>query len=225
MAAKLAPPKTRQQGEAAVEREIKSLFREASQTLIDDIGAEHGIRNIDTFITKKDGSKLRLKWDRIDPTGSRIPELHRQYRNKRGHVPKDNTRGGRDTWRARVIVPFGATASYIREMKQHVGRWKASWAQTAMRLGANDIPAWLKRHMPSPKSLLDTSSLSNDGATSITFGSRAPGIESQRSFIGDAVRARTEAIRKRISLIVNGYSRDLVNGMRISNKAKRDSRT
>lgn len=213
------PPKTQAIGNAAVKRELKSLFSEASTDLIDSVGSARGVENIDTFIGSKDKKSLRLRWDRLDPLGDRMKQNHRSYLNKRGNIPKA-PRSGPGEWRARVVVPQGALAPYIASVQRRVGRAKASWAQVGLQIGVQGVPGYIRRHFPSPHAI-DIVNLSDGAFPQITFGSRSPGVSRESAKISDAVRVRCEAIMKRIKLITSGYSQDVAKGMRIRSRAAR----
>ena len=216
---KFIPPQTQAVGNAAIKRELKSLFSEASVGLIDAVGSEKGIKNIDKFIGGKDGKPLRLRWDHLDPMGERMKPLHRSYLDTRGKVRRGKASPAGE-WRARVVVPQGTVDPYIKSVQKRVGRAKASWAQVSMLLGNVAVPAYIKRHFPSPFAI-SIVHLSDGSFPSVTFGSRSPGVSRQSARIHDAVRVRCEAMAKRIKLIASGYSSDLAKGMKIAARAAR----
>src|SRR5438552_12436666 len=67
-------------GEMAVARDISKFVSEAEPELIDKIGSKYGIENINTYVTKSDGTRLPIVWDHLDPTGARLNEYHQLYR-------------------------------------------------------------------------------------------------------------------------------------------------
>jgi hypothetical protein len=216
------PPQTKAIGEAAVVRDINSLFSGAEPGLIDAVVSEHGAYNVDTYITNKSGDKVHLKWDRIDPTGEQMARLHNAARNNRGGINRGKK--VQDAWAARVVVPNDSKAAYMKEIVSHVGRWKASWADTAMALGVQNIVSWIKRHVGGGKSNAGFHKLDGlmDGSFPVvTFGSRAPGVGRQAGVIQSAIRIRSQAIVRRTKLIVSGYAKDIAQGMKIQNKAAR----
>jgi hypothetical protein len=228
---RITPPYDRAEGEAAIENEINSLFSEASPDLIRGITEGFSRRvnrkrvttNVDTEITKKDGTKLRLKWDNVLKSAPRtkMQEIHYLAKNARGKVymRRLNEAG---VWKARNVVPHGASKRYIKYVKKHVGRWKASWSKVIVKLGGKRPTHWIARHIDNhPHAVADTEGLMNGSFPKVTFGSRSPGVGRQRSIVQNAVRIRGEAMAKRIKLILSGYSRDLSKNMRIQARAKR----
>jgi hypothetical protein len=221
---KITPPQTKAVGEGAVKRDINSLFSGAQAGLIDTVGAAHGLFNIDTYITGKDGKKTHLRWDRIDPLGANMSKIHNASRNQNGGIPRRTAKPVQGEWRARVVVPEESKASYLKMTLSHVGRWKASWAATAKALGVQGIAGWIARHISgnqAPKGFHDTTGLMTGNFPTVTFGSRAPGVGRQRNNINDSVRIRAEAIKRRIELLVSGYNKDIANGMKIQRRASR----
>ena len=201
-----------QLGERAVERDIKSLVSEASPELIDRIGSRYGIQDIHAFITLRDGTKKELNWEHLDPTGARLSEYHQMYRDERGRVrPRKPVEG---TWSARVIVPQGVRAPYIKIVQQRVGRWKAKWAYAAAQLG-DKYPTWITRHFG--RIAADSfyqADLKNENGPSITFGGRGPNFRRNLSNVQGAVKFRAKAMLRRAHLMVSGYRQDLAQGMR-----------
>lgn len=96
----------------------------------------------------------------------------------------------------------------------HLGRMKASFAETAQKLGWTSIPQWIAKHLPSPKAISETSGLSRADSPSVTFGSTSRGVSSQRGLVQRAVKRRERAMLNRMRLILSGYSKDVAKGMR-----------
>lgn len=194
-------------GEAAVEKDLCSLFSEAKPLTIDEVGSIHGIKNIDTFLTQKDGGRLHLQWDNLDPLAAHLPEEHNHYRGHYGTVKRLRS-AGKGTWKARVVIPQGARAPYIRAVKARVGRGKCSMAMVAMTIGGtgSNFPNWIARHAGDMQSLsIVKINLENPAAPSITFGSRAPGITRFRERVQDAVNFRARVMKRRVKLILGDY--------------------
>jgi hypothetical protein len=200
-------------GEAAVERQLKNLISEADPELIDTIGSQYGIRNINAYITKDDGSKLELRWENLDPTGSRLPEYHARYRNRAGRIPNRKKTLGK--WASRVVVPWGVRKPYIEKKKGLVGFWKATWAaSTAAALG-DTFPAWISRHYGRVAGLsVCKADFSNPDKFSFTFGSRRTGNYRFSDRIRDAVAFRSKTISRRIKLILSEYNKETWQNMR-----------
>jgi len=218
---RFTPPKDRRQGEQAIERELGSLFSEAAPMTIDEIGSKHGLRQIDAFLTKKDGTKLPIHWDNLDPMGQNMQRYHHHYQNRRGRVPINVSGNTLGDWRARVVIPIGSKQAYIDKIKKRVGRWKASWAKLATELGLS-VPSWISGHLPSPHAIGDISGLNDSAFPVITLGSRAPGVGSQADKVRAALRVRSVAMVRRAALIVSGYNKDLARGMRVAARKQRE---
>jgi hypothetical protein len=212
---RLTPPKTRQQGEAAVTRDIGKLFTGVNEEMLNLIGSEHGVTNIDAWITSATGSHIELDWRRIDPTGDGMAEFHNRNRDSRGRA-YNLKRQKSLKWYSPYVVSFGDLAKYREKIKSHVGRRKAAWAKSFTALGGK-VTNWIGRHMNGAKGEFHHST--NPEHPSITMINRAPGIGQDLHFVRGAMRVRQEVIRRRIKLIVSGYSSDVANGMKIRRKA------
>lgn len=205
-------------GDMAIDAENHNLFSEATTHLIDRVGSEHGLHNINTFTNGPDG-ETNLQWANLDPTGAQMDKYHRQYQNRRGKVPFQKS-GGPGVWKSRVVVPFGTLDPFIKKLQARVGRARASIAQGITQLGAT-FPNWITRHFGEVNSIaiFDASKLSDPVRPSITFGSRAPGIDRIAPRIQAAVTLRTRAMGRRAKLMLSGYAKDIAAGYRVSNKA------
>ena len=195
-------------GEAAIQRQLTSLFQESTDKTINDVGSIHGVHNVNAWITTKDGAKLNLQWDNIDPNGDRMADYHNKYRNKRGTVyvtRQDAVKNG--VWKARVIVPVGMRKPYIKLIQERVGRGKCSISIVGQRLG-DKYPSWITRHnsyiISSGRGIVQIN-LSNPAAPSILFGTRAPGCSVVIDKVKAAVKFRVKAIARGTKLILENY--------------------
>jgi hypothetical protein len=225
-AIRFTPPKSRQQGEQAIERELGSLFSEADQHTLDEIGSKHGLHHIDAYLALRGGGKgnvVHLQWENLDPTGERMQEYHNAYRNARGRVPLRKQRKG--MWASRVVVPKGMKEPYIERVKKHVGRWKASWCKLAGVLGVN-VPSWIAAHVSAsnPRAIGDISGLHHGPVPTLVMGSRAPGVAGQDHAVRSALDVRAKSLARRAKLIVSGYSKDLAAGMRPGSRRLQEPR-
>lgn len=212
-------PPLRGDGEAvgahAVEVGIRAVFSEASPALIDEVGSKHGIRDVHTYVTEKDSSRLALDWQNIDPLGDRIAEYHKRFRDPRtGKTPRA-LRSVKGTWAARVVVPQGTLQPYIDREKKRVGMWKSSWAFAGAQLG-HRFPRWISRHFGILGNLtVYQENLSDRLRPTITLGSRYPGNFRIANDIKTAMKVRAKAVEKRIRLILSNYSQQFNHGTRI----------
>ncbi len=211
----------KQAGEAAIQKELGSLFSGAEPKLIREVSAKHGWQDIDGYIELENKTPLQVIWDHLSVDGSDMEALHKQYRNNRGKVRV--TKSGRGRWRARVVVPTARKNEYIRRVQKRVGRWRASLAKGLPALGKS-VPSWISRHFASVQgiAILDTSRLNSPLFPSIVFGSRAPGCGDPgfRQRCHGVIVDRIKAVRRRIKLVQSGYSKDVAQNMRPRKHAK-----
>jgi hypothetical protein len=215
----------RQIGEHAVEVSLKNLISEATPNLIDEVGSKIGPHDITTaWLTETDKQRLNLQWANLDPNGTRLPELHKSYRDARtGRTASEKPVNG--VWKARIIVPLGARAPYIAKVKARVGRMKATWALIGSKLG-DSFPQWISRHFGSASqySVADITHLNDVEKPYIIFGSRAPGNNRLRPAIRDALRFRIRAMAKKTKLILSNYSKAVASGIKAEAAAHKIAR-
>jgi hypothetical protein len=204
-------------GEMAIQRDLSKLYSEADTKLIDEVGSQHGLANISVFITDKDGSKKFLRWDTIDPEGSRMSATHSAF--LAGGRTLTRLKSNQHTWAARNIVPRGAIAKLQAQLIPRVGRWKASWAQLAIKLG-DRLPQWIAGHNVKNISRADDGMLHDNERPSLTFGSSAPGVQLSQADVQKAVYQRMGNILKRVQKVLHGYKYDIGNGHTCKPRAK-----
>ncbi len=95
---------------------------------------------------------------------------------------------------------------------------RASWALAPAQLGQK-FPAWITRHFATVKDWAIYQPNLGSQNPSISYGSRAPGNYRMSSRIAGAVKARAEAMAKRIALALSGYNKDMAAGYRATRKA------
>lgn len=112
---------------------------------------------------------------------------------------------------------YNAVRNYI---KASVGQLKASFARTAGDLvPSKRIPAWVKAQfnavVTNGKSILDKSALRHPTAPSITFGSRAKGVQSNPvvvNAIASATEKRKYILVDKLKKVISGYVYDWETG-------------
>lgn len=212
----------RSQGEKAVTRDLSKLFTPVDEEMLNIIGSQFGVDGIDRWITDTDGGKQHLIWDKLDPTGTGIETFHHANQNRRGRTINAKRKGrGQPFWYAAYVVSKTDFLPYLQKLISHVGRRKAGWAAAYESVGGK-VQRWISRHLPTPGGRV-VNMLSNKGKPSITAFNMAPGIGDDQRIVADALRIRREAMAKRLKLILSGYSRDVANGIRISNKARKST--
>jgi hypothetical protein len=204
-------------GEKAVRNDLKALISEAGPGLIDSIGAQYGLKDIDAWRTQKGGKTMRLLWDNLALNPAMLPELHNQYRNHLGRIPKMPNLGS-GVWSSRIVVEKGRRDTYIAQVQSHVGRWKAKWAYGAAQLG-DRYPAWITRHFGHIASKATfRPELTGDKPT-ITFGGSGPNFAQDKGKIQGAIKFRVKAITNRIKIVASGYAKEVAQGVRITTQA------
>lgn len=216
---RLTPPRNQKQGEAAISRDLMKVFTPVTEDLLNTIGSEHGLSAIDVWMTTAGGEKKELDWRKIDPTGAGMADFHRRNRNSRGKTYNLKKQRG-DKWYAPYVVTFEDYAAYRDKMFARVGRRKAAWAKSFAGLGGK-VAGWISRHLSGAKG--EFVWRNDPNKPSITMINRSPGIQGDEHIIRSALRVRTEAIQRRIKLVLSGYSKDVSQGMKISRKAYKTS--
>ncbi len=211
----------RQIGEKAVATDLHALISEAGPELIDSIGSKHGLRNISAWHTSKGGKQLQILWDNLVLNTSQLPELHASYRNKRGRVPRGRNLGG-GIWSSRIVVEKGQREPYVKQVQEHVGRWKAKWAFGAAMLG-DRYPAWIARHFGYVSKSAVFQHNKSEETPSITFGGSGPNFAQDKPKINAAIKFRVKAIMNRIKIVVSGYAKDVANNVRVNTQAHKQN--
>ena len=63
----ITPPRSKKQGEEAVERDLNKIFTPVNEEFLSMVGSQFGVSGIDTWITGQDDKKPHLQWDKLDP--------------------------------------------------------------------------------------------------------------------------------------------------------------
>lgn len=211
---KFIPPKSGAQGKQAIKRDIrramkplnpdgwkdqklvksmKKLMRQGNDQELTDV-----VRNF------KSGQFKSWRVTRFDP------RIHDGQRKSRGRVYREN----------KVFVyPAKEHKDYSKRIQNRTGRFKASFAVSYIAMGGK-VQGWIVKHVPSSPNAIYFSQL-NGTQPFVVFGSRSPGSRRLEGWVTGALRARGEAINKRIKLINSGYAKDVAQGMRPSRKVKK----
>ncbi len=112
----------------------------------------------------------------------------------------------------RIVANKGAVTKLRKSLKSHIGRAKAAWAQSAQALGETNIPEWISKHFPTPKSITFKQTFGDK--PSITIGSSAPGVEKAAPIFQRKLKSRLNSMVARTKLHISGYSRDVAQGIR-----------
>lgn len=204
-------------GEQAISREISSIMSQAEPDTIYEIGHRYGYTAIDTFWTERDGTRLHVKWDLLNPSGSKMAQVHKANRSTRGKIKPMKRAPG--VWAAKIVVEKGNLVPYIRAIQAKVGKWKASIGYALPFLGQN-VPNWIRRHFGevSDISILDLSRIQDPKHPEFVFGTRAPGVgEPAYNYpaqVHHAVEVRIKALATRCRMILRRHGNEISNGWR-----------
>lgn len=211
----LTPPRSKAQGEAAIERDLEKIFTPVSDELLNVIGSTHGLNSIDAWITTADDKPKHLNWRHIDPTGSGMESFHKANRNRRGRTRnlKPKMQG---IWAAPYVVSFEDFKAYLAKVQARVGRRKAAWAKSLKALGGT-VAGWIDRHTSTADGRTDNR-LNDQFRPSIAMASSAPGVADDKRIIDAVMKIRANAITKKIKSIIDGYSQDMAAGRSITRK-------
>jgi hypothetical protein len=204
-------------GEEAIKRDMTKIFTPVDEEMLNVIGSQFGVSGIDQWITDADGKKNHLIWDRLDATGEGIERFHHANQNRFGRTVnlKQAKRG--PFWYAAYVVSKADFEPYLDRLISHVGRRKAAWAAGYQAVGGK-VQRWIARHLPSPCGRVENN-LSNRTKPSIATYNSSPNIREDKRIRDSAMRIRRESLKRRLKLVLSGYSKDVAQRMRITRKA------
>lgn len=210
---------SRNQGEKAVRGDLKKIFTPVEDEMLQTIGSQFGVANIDHWITTASGKRLRLDWQRLDPTGQGMKAFHRKNRNRYGRTGNLNGKASKaDTWFSAYVISKKDFADYKNKILARVGRRKAAWAKSFVAMGGT-VQRWIAKHLDGAKGHF-FSQLTGNNPT-ITMSSSAAGVAGDEHIIQSALKIRYQSIGRRIRLITSGYAKDVASGIKISRKLRR----
>lgn len=217
---RLTPPKNKAQGEKAVARDLSQIFTGVSDELLNTIGSDHGVSGIDAWLSTDGKMKLtHAKWDRIDPTGSGMEAHHRAHQNARGRTEKlKKNYADKSVWYAPYVVSHQDYANYVKNVQSYVGRRKAAWAVSYQKIGGT-VTRWISKHVVGAKGLC-VDELKVPNRPSVVMVNFAPGIREDERIVRSALRIRMSAMKRRMRLVLSGYSKDVASGLRIARKER-----
>jgi hypothetical protein len=222
-AIRLTPPKTKAQGEQAIQDDLSRIFSGGNKSFLEHVieitGKDHDIQH---WFTNKRGEKYLMDVNYISPDGDGMYQFHQKNRTKRGRT----TTAGQFTrdigrWKEhnKMIVGYAERDRYFERTKARVGMRKSGWAQAYLEMGGK-LPKWISDKLKYGLGKVQNN-LHVQGHPSVVMSSHARGVMEDERIIKDTFRARGEAIAKRIRLIVSGYAKDVKEGIKISRKAHR----
>ena len=126
----------------------------------------------------------------------------------------------------RIITSKSSLERGIKQIKLSIGKLAASWFATAKTIDSTaTAPAWIASHLTrgsqSSKSITDLSGVKNLDHPSVTFGSKAHAVTSDkgRQQVQFAMNVRTKKLKHRLELILSGYAEDVRHGIKVARKA------
>jgi hypothetical protein len=219
---RFTPPKNKAQGESAILGDMHKIFTPINETMLDEVGSEHGVSGIDGWIfSEKRQHNINLKWDRIDPTGEGMEAFHHKNQNRRGRTRNLNPKpqGMQKIWKAAYVISWGDFAKYVKKVQSAVGMRKAGWGVSYAKLGGA-FSNWISRHLGGAKGQFQNNNLGE--SPSLVMANFSPGILDDQRIVNSALRARMGAIKRRCKLILSGYAADVKAGIKIAKKEKRE---
>lgn len=218
---KFTPPDNKAQGARRIEKDLKRIFTPVAPELIRYVDSRAGLANINIWLESKATKRpINYKWDRIDPTGAGMRDFHRKNRNSRGRTRSAGNSFSPSLWKSAYVVPRNIFERYLKQEQAKSGRLKAGWGPAYERLGGK-LQAWVARHKAGAQgSYVDN--LSNPTRPSFTLINSGIGAKHLTNILQNAVRARGEAIHRRVKLILSGYSKQIKAGI---TKIRREANT
>lgn len=177
------------------------------------------------LFSKKNGDTFGVEKELYRPQASMavMSAHHKKHRSRRtGRV---TTAGSKDRqigrWKFidRMAVEEKTLAKYVLSQQKKVGYMRAGWMKAADSVNLKVRSPWIKRHRFTRQGVGD-SRLVNTKQPYVIIGNRTQGIDRIRGQVQSALRARTEAMGRRIKLILSGYSKDVARGIRPRKRAK-----
>jgi hypothetical protein len=130
------PPKKRSSGTGKVASDVGRVIKSTeSDKLLNMLYRRFGAVHItDQEMTGIGGKKWRIINTTIDPSGSRIEQVHASRRAANGTVPKG---------RGHVVLTTNDNrVAYTKRVQKRVGKLKAGWSGPMKELGRK-VPAWV----------------------------------------------------------------------------------
>lgn len=210
-------PRNKKQGEERVAKDLNKLFTHVGDEFLSGVGSEHGIQNIDTFVTFKNGIVKRLIWDRIDYTGSGMYRFHQENRDERGRVKKGfRTSQNKDTWRGRYVVPTEVFQDYSARAEKRVGNAKAGFIPALNAVAPTEVvPDWISRHSGRAPGTVTHNLAATSDNPFIIIVNRAAGIRLMEPVLKATFKTRAQALSRRLRRARQGIIDDVTAGRRI----------
>jgi hypothetical protein len=203
---KFTPPRNRQQGQVAVRRDFGRAvhtwyYGDIKNKRIQELAIIGNYEAVNAILKNAGKNSGGMFPRRAVPFSN---DLHTKQRDRRGRIQTD---------KRIATFQMSAWTARLKQLVARVGRMKSGWVKGYSKLGGN-VPAWISRHStghPYSRAFVDLS-----GRTpNILVGNGSAGIGVIQHLVTGAVKARTQAIGKRIKLVLSGYSGDVARGMRI----------
>lgn len=208
-AIRLTPPKKKEQGEQAIKTDLLKLFSPVTQGDAEYIARNFGTSNVNHWLTNKQGEHYQVKFARVDVQGYGMDAFHQENRKSRGRVGRNRKAmkkvGG--LWQTDYLVSHEAFESYYDRTRARVGQQKSGFLAGYLKVDGK-LPRWIARHASKHLGAV-IDQLDAPGAPSMTFSNHANGVTAEGRIFTDTLRARKQAIAKRIRLVLANYGEDV----------------
>ena len=204
------PPKNKDQGQRAVERDVRNIFGIVSDGMAAQVASDFGTEHIQHWITSPSDHKDRyqLQWDKIDLNGVGMAAYHKSKINPdTGHTYRERIGKHGAIWTEKYVVADSAFRRYLKEVWKRVGTMKSAWATSFVQLGGK-VPSWISNNIARGKGEY-RNTLSDAKHPTVTMTSRADGVLLTANQIRSIVNFRIRQIESRIRKIANGYGKDI----------------
>jgi hypothetical protein len=192
------PPKTKQQGELAIRRDIARAIRVLDPAKFDNprlrkalsqataAEANEILKNIPAF---KGLSVQRMS-----------PALHTSRRNRRGRVPRGTTPA--------LVIGREDVRRYSARVEARAGYLKSGYVPAARALGAA-LPGWITRHGDAGQGAFLARIGSPGSLHSVTITNRAGRYFDHARMARDALRSRGNALETKVRRLIAGKAVNL----------------
>jgi hypothetical protein len=214
------PPKSKAKSTPNVEKSVASVFTAASEDfLLYEFGS--GGKNIDQWFTSSKGVHTHAQFDYLDIHGNGMNDYFYKQRINGKNLKRERKKFVRGSWKAKYVVSEDALARFQKQVVGFLGMMKCGWLFSYKELGGA-CPRWINRHLPKRNLGNVINSLSTVGRPSITMTNSANGIEHNSGLMNRVFRARANALKTKINLLVTDYGRDIAGGRKILKKVRKD---
>lgn len=206
-ALRILPPKSKNIGEATIQRDLRKVFLGVSDSMHSRVGPGE----FAFFLKGESRKRVFVKPGFKLQTQGELKEMHQSLirrTDNRGGFGISNYqkrflhgKGGDDYWLNRYFVRRSDLDKYKLTVMQNVGLLRSPWAKAMKHLGGN-AASWMTRHSPKAGNFIDM--LFENATPTFTVWTTAPGNSVFRRALIYAFNGRAKAIAKKLKLIASG---------------------